>query len=316
MGLVMPKNKHGKRNIENKKPSSKADAIFSDTFVSMTTPCTIQIYDGTEKNAQQCFQAVKNNTLALEKKYNFHNKNSYLNQLINQRNTHKVAVDKQTYDVLATVKALSIQTQGLFDITMGTLKQCYKNKTLEQVQRCMEKLKPATGLESWQLENGFIHFKSSETLIDLGGVIKEYAVDEGARIVREYGITSAIVNFGGDMHAVGQKPEGENFAVAIKNPHEPDKNLVTIQLNDQALTTSASYERSTKIEGKNFSHILSSQQSIPEQGIISATIISDSTLKSGIYSTSFMISTDIEIPEGLKVVLIDNELQLHQNLQD
>lgn len=295
-------------NIEN---STQSDH-FSYTFVSMTTPCTVQIYDGTEENAQQCFKAVQEHTLSLEAKYNFYNDESYLNRVINNRKNNTVRLDEQTYAVLQTVRDLSIKTQGLFDITMGTLKQCYQKQSLKEVNQCLDSLTTTTGIDSWELDNGTLIFKHNETRIDLGGVIKEFAVDEGARIVREHAIKGAIVNYGGDMHAIGQKPSGEKFAVAIKNPKDPQKHLVTITLRNQALATSASYERVTKIEGKEFSHILSPSQQ--EKNIISATIISDSTLKSGIYSTSFMINTDIEIPDELKVVLIDNDLRLHQNL--
>ena len=307
--LQKQKNKLGKINIENKHHLDH----FSYTFVSMTTPCTVQIYDGTEENAAKCFKAIKENTLSLEKKYNFYNDSSYLNRVINNRETNQVQLDQQTYSVLEIVKDLSLKTNGLFDITMGTLKQCYKKNTLKEVKHCLGELTTATGLDSWKLDQDCIVFKNTQTLIDLGGVIKEYSVDEAAKIVREHGIKSAIINFGGDMQTVGQKSEGQDFSIAIKNPHDPKKTLVTIKLKDQALTTSANYERNIKIEGKEFSHILSPAQQ--EEGIISATIISDSTLKSGIYSTSFMINTNIEIPEGLKVVLIDNELRLHQNLQ-
>ncbi len=295
-------------NIENK----KSPKHFSETFVSMTTPCTVQIYDGTNENAKRCFQAIKEHTLLLEIKYNFYNAASYLNRIINNREKNNVKLDQQTYDVLKTVRELTKQTNGLFDITMGTLKQCYKKKTIKEVEQCLKKLTPATGLESWTLDNGYLIFNNPETRIDLGGVIKEFSVDEGARIVREHGIKSAIVNFGGDIHTIGQKSPNNDFLVGIKNPKDPLKNLVTVKLKDQALATSASYERSTQIEGKEFSHILSPLEQ--KEGIISATIISDSTLKSGIYSTAFMISTRIEIPEDLKVVLIDNELKLHQNI--
>jgi len=311
---VKLRKKRGKMNIENNNLSNKKPSDhFAYTFVSMTTPCTLQIYDGTEEAAKKCFLSVKKNTLALEEKYNFFNNASYLNRIINQRSSNKVKLDQQTYDVLKIVRELSLKTNGLFDITMGTLKQCYKKTSLNEVKQCLATLKTATGLDSWKLEKGYITFKNSKTLIDLGGVIKEYSVDEGARIVREHGIKSAIVNFGGDMHTIGQKSLNQGFMVAIKNPHNPKSSLVTVKLRNQALTTSANYERNTKIEGQEFSHILSPDKQ--ENGIISATIISDSTLKSGIYSTSFMIDTNIEIPEDLKVVLIDKELKLHQNIQ-
>lgn len=304
--LVILKNKHGKMSI------AKRDH-YSYTFVSMTTPCSIQIYDGTQANANQCFHAVEQYTQSLEKKYNFFSSDSYLSQVINNRDTNEVKIDEQTYKVLETVRHLSVETKGLFDITMGTLKPCYKKNTIAEVEQCLDELSGSTGLDSWALDDGHIIFKHLDTRIDLGGVIKEFSVDECVKIFHEYGISAAIVNFGGDMYALGQKPSGQDFMVAIKNPKDPQKNLVTVKLRDQALTTSASYERSTDIGGESFSHILSTTDK--SEGILSATVISDSVLKSGIYSTSFMISTDIVIPDGLKVVLVDDDLRLHQNLQ-
>ena len=287
---------------------------FYFKFISMTTPCVIQIYMGTAENAERCFKEIKKNTLLLEKKYNFFNNRSYLNKIINRRKEPKVKLDKQTYDVLKIIRQLSKDTNGIFDISMGTLKQCYKKQNLVESEQCLEQLSSKTGLDSWDLDsNGYISFKYPETLIDLGGVIKEFAVDEAVNIVRKFGIKSAIVNFGGDIHVVGKKPDGKEFAIGIKNPKNPEKNLVIVNLNNQALTTSASYERSITIEGKTFSHIIGVEEK--KDDILSATIISDSTLKCGVYSTSFMMTTNIEIPDDLKVVLVDSQLQLHQNLQ-
>jgi len=280
----------------------------------MTTPCVIQVYEGTVKNAERCFKEIKQNTLTLEKKYNFFNNTSYLNKVINRRKSSKIRLDKQTYDVLKTIRGLSEDSGGVFDITMGTLKQCYNKKTLVESKACLANLAKKTGLDCWTLGlDNYISFKYPETLIDLGGVIKEYSVDEAVKIVRKYGINSAIVNFGGDIHVVGQKPGKKDFAIGIKNPKDPETNLVIVNLNNQALTTSASYERSTTIEDQSFPHILSVEGK--KDDILSATIIADSTLKCGVYSTSFMITTKINIPESLKVVLVDSGLKLHQNLQ-
>ncbi len=280
----------------------------------MTTPCVLQIYEGGAKNAQHCFEQIKKNTLALEKKYNFFNASSYLNQVINNRKYDKIKLDQQTYEVLQTTRELSIATNGIFDITMGTLKQCYKKSTLVESTDCLERLAPKTGLDCWDLDGSYIIFKYPETLIDLGGVIKEYSVDEAANIVRKFGIKSAIVNFGGDLHVVGNKPNGKDFAIGVKNPKNPSSNLVIVNLNNQALTTSASYERGISIEDKTFSHIIGVEQK--QENILSATVIADSTLKCGVFSTSFMLSSNISIPDDLKVVLVDSELRLHQNLKE
>ena len=63
---------------------------------------------------------------------------------------------------------------------MGTINHCYKYKTIEEVSNCVASLKSKMGLENWSIKNNLLEFKHKETKLDLGGVIKEYAVDASA----------------------------------------------------------------------------------------------------------------------------------------
>ncbi len=122
------------------------------------------------------------------------------------------------------------------------------------------------------------------------------------------------MNFGGDLFVLGKKHNGEMFKVGIENPKNTKENLLVVKLYNQGLSTSASYERNTIVEGEEFSHILTNTKR--QKDIISSTVISSSTIKSGIYSTSFMISNNIDIPDEVNVVLIDKDLQIHHNLRE
>ncbi len=287
--------------------------FYEFDFVSMTTPCKVMLYKVNEKKALRCFKEIKQNTLVLERKYNFYDKKSYLSRTINNRDKNKIKIDQQSANILKIVRNLSIATNNLFDITTGTLKQCYKKDKIEDVKKSLEEFIPKTGIDVWDIKNRFLEFKYSDTILDLGGVIKEYAVDEAAKIAQEHGIKSALINFGGDIFCLGEKEGNIPFSIGIKNPLNPQENLVIVELKNQGLTTSANYERSFSIENEDFSHILTKTKQ--QKDIISSTVISNSTLKSGIYSTSFMIDTNIEIPDDLKVVLVDKDLKLHQNIQ-
>lgn len=278
----------------------------------MTTKCTLQIYASTKLDLEEICQKVEQNTKALEKKYNFYNANSYLNRSINNRHKQKIKIDKQTSQVLKKVRELSEKVNYLFDISVGTYQHCYGAKTLEEFKKCAKPLKEISGFNSWSINGKYLEFSHKDIKLDLGGVIKEYAVDEAARVLKENGVYSAIINFGGDIYALGQKPNADAFNIGVKNPKNKEQNLLHVKVANQALTTSANYERSYDIEDKNFSHILSKKQN--SKDILSATIISNSVLKSGIYSTAFMIDTNIDIPNDLKVVLIDKDLNLHQNI--
>lgn len=286
--------------------------LFEFSFTAMTTPCRVKLYTDNESTANECFEEIKANTLRLEKKYNFFDHKSYLHREINTRKRNTLRLDKETLDVLTQVRTLSENTKGIFDITVGTIKSCYRQNTLDEVESCLKKKKTFMGLESWWIKDKKLHTKHKQTLFDLGGVIKEYAVDEAAKIAKKYKIPATLINYGGDIFAYGHKPDGETFTIGIKNPKNPKENIAILPLENQALTTSANYERNKKIEGKEFSHIIGEKTN--QAGIISSTIISDSALTSGVYSTVFMLDMDIEIPKDIRVMLVDMDMKIHQNL--
>ncbi len=55
-------------------------------------------------------------------------------------------------------------------------------------------------------------------MLDLGAVAKGYAGDETERILRENGITSALINLGGNIQLVGSKPDGTDWRLGLKDP--------------------------------------------------------------------------------------------------
>ncbi|SFV59508.1 Thiamin biosynthesis lipoprotein ApbE [hydrothermal vent metagenome] len=239
----------------------------------------------------------------LEKKYNFYNPNSFLSS-INQRKTDKL--DLQTKNLLIKAKLFQTKTDGIFDITMGTLLATRRHKSIDKVEEEVARLTPFIGGEHFKIQRDRIVFDNPYTLIDLGGFVKEFAVDQAVKILKKEKIESALVNFGGDIYALGSKPNGEPFSIGIKNPLNPKENITYVRLENQALTTSASYERHQKIEDKIYSHIIGRK---PLQSkIISATVISSLVVESGVYSTSLMIEPELQT--SLKKILIDNRLNI------
>ena len=266
----------------------------------MTSPCEVHIFcDDAEKSrsiASKILQMAK----ALEQKYNFYNPNSFLSA-INQRKTDQL--DPQTKDLLSRAKLFYTRTNGIFDITMGTLTASRKYKSIAKVEDEVSKLLPFVGVEHFKIKKNRISFDNPHTLLDLGGFVKEFAVDLSVKILKKEKIRSALVNFGGDIYVLGVKPNGEQFSVGIKNPLNPKEYITHVHLENQALTTSASYERHQTIEDKSYSHIMHTEAL--QSRIISATVISSSVVESGVYSTALMIEPDMTML--LEKILIDSK---------
>ncbi|CAA6813870.1 MAG: Thiamin biosynthesis lipoprotein ApbE [uncultured Sulfurovum sp.] len=269
----------------------------------MTSPCEVHIYENDEQKARTLAQHILNMAKELEQKYNFYNPNAYLSAL-NQRKTN--ILDMQTKDLLTRAKLFYGKTDGIFDVTRGTLTQSRKLSSIEAIEEACKGLEPFIGVEHFKIKKNKLIFDNPHTLIDLGGFVKEFAVDQAVKLVKKEKVSSALINFGGDIYALGLKPNGKAFKVGIKNPLKPSEYLTGVEITNQGLTTSASYERNHSVEGKNYSHIISSSKLQDE--VLSATVISSSVVESGVYSTALMIKPTLSTT--LTKILIDKELKV------
>ncbi|MDY3014213.1 MAG: FAD:protein FMN transferase [Evtepia sp.] len=85
--------------------------------------------------------------------------------------------------------------------------------------------------------------------IDLGSVAKGYVGRQAAQLLREHGVTSALLNLGGNIQAIGSKPDGTLWKIAVQDPNGGAPILV-LSVQDQAVVTSGDYERCRLLAGK------------------------------------------------------------------
>jgi len=258
-------------------------------FDVMSTPCEVLLYCDDPLKAEEVAKSILLEAKRLEKKYNYFDETSLLSQ-INTRKTQDL--DAETKGLLQRAKQYYTATHGVFDITVATIKDLYRKlKDVQQLQKEIIHLKPYVGCEHFVIKRQKIIFDNPYTKIDLGGFVKEYAVDQTVKIVKKAKITSALINFGGDIYALGNKPNGEPFTIGIKDPADPTRHARTVALHDQALTTSASYERNYTVDTQTFSHIISTTTAVPLSG--SVTVIASNCVESGVFSTALMINKNI-----------------------
>ena len=258
---------------------------FAYTFEAMRTPCEVLLYHDRQEVADACAKSILEEAKRLEKKYNYFDKNSLLHKLNTRQESH---LDPETKSLLQRATQYYHDTNKIFDITLATIKHLYHDKQDSHLlEKEKEKLLPFIGCEHLSIKKNHLYFDNDFTKIDLGGFVKEYAADRAVLLLKKRKITSALINFGGDIYALGKKPNGEKFKIGITNPKKPDTVIHFIEISNQALTTSASYERPIMIEGKSYSHILSKAL---DKRALSATVVSNSCVESGVYSTALMIN--------------------------
>ncbi len=264
----------------------------------MTSPCEIQIYGDDKNRADRLAQMVLQETKRLERKYNFFHPDSYLSR-INSR--ERVPLDPESRFLLQKARHYYEQTHHLFDVTTGTLKFLYRDEmTREKLEESRQKLLPYVGCERFRLTRSGVRFDNPYTRIDLGGMVKEYAVDRAVILLRKGGVRSALINYGGDIYALGRKPDGKPFRVGIKDPEARERILVQVSLEEGGLTTSGSYERQLRTREDMFSHILSKEREVSLNN--SVTVFAPTCLESGIFSTALCIDPNLSLPGSVRAL--------------
>jgi thiamine biosynthesis lipoprotein len=134
-----------------------------------------------------------------------------------------------------------------------------------------------------------LHFTRAGMELDFGGIGKEYAADRAASICLGLGIRHGLINLGGDIRAIGPRPDGTPWRIGIRHPREADTLLASVVLAQGGLASSGDYERCIEIKGRRYSHILNPKTGWPVQGMAAASVIAPHCLVAGSASTIAML---------------------------
>ncbi len=190
-------------------------------------------------------------------------------------------------------------------------------------------------------EQSTVFLEEEGMALDLGGIVKGYAADKLKIYLLDKGYDSAIINIGGNIQLVGSI-FGKPFSVGIRTPYvnwsnfryDEDDNIInnvygTVQVNDQTVVTSGTYEKFIQDEeGNRYHHILDPRTGLPfDNNVIAITVITNQSIVADGLSTSLFalgLERGMEIvnaTEGLETIWVikngrQREIYLSKGLED
>lgn len=195
-------------------------------------------------------------------------------------------------------------THGAFDITSRPLSELWginRRGSFVPSEAAIQRLLPLVDYKSLRLDpeiSGAFLGKAGQS-IDLGGIAKGYAADEVRRILLEHGIRNAMVNLGGNVVAVGNRPDGSPWRVGIQNPLEPTGTYLGIlTVSDSSVVTSGSNERFFIKDGVRYHHILDPRTGRPAQSsLLSVTVVCPCSADADALATAcFVLGVEKSLP--------------------
>lgn len=256
--------------------SSEVSPVSKDNYFLDTT-CNIAVYEG--ENPEEAIDAAYKLCAKLDKTLSRTLEVSDINKINNAKGAW-VEVSDYTIELLEKGLYYSELSNGQFDITVGGITTQWDFHAEEPVLPDKAKLTEAArhiGYENVQIDGNKVRLLDPGAMIDLGGIAKGYIGDKMVEVLEEHGVTSGIVNLGGNIICIGAKPGNEGFTIGVEAPFSDRTEIVgSTVVSDATLVTSGVYERMFKIDGKIYHHILSTETGWPaETDLDSVTLVAD-----------------------------------------
>ncbi len=205
-----------------------------------------------------------------------------------------IKVDREVFELAQRAIKLSEITNGGFDVSFAAMDRIWKfdgsmteMPSAEAIKKSVEKV----GYKNIILDSvqSTIFLKLKGMKIGFGALGEGYATDKCRDMMLAKGIKAGIINGSGDMSTWGKQPNGTSWKIGITNPFNPEKLLAVVPLEQQAVTTSGSYEKFVVFNGKRYSHIINPATGYPATGLCSVSVFGPNAETANGLSTSLMV---------------------------
>ncbi len=226
-------------------------------------------------------------------------------------NRNEPISDEEIVQVAALALEIAEASGGDFDITVAPLIELWgfygESPHLPQEQEikaCLRRI----GYKYLSLKNSRLEKIREDVRIDLGGIAKGYAVSQAVKVLREQGVTSALIDAGGDVYALGKKGH-DLWKVGIRRPRGEDL-LGYLEVADLAVMGSGDYERFFEKDDKRYHHIFDPKTGYPAESLSGMTLIySDPVAADGWITALFVMGPEkglgtVEKIPGMEAIMV------------
>lgn len=218
---------------------------------------------------------------------------------INHSNGQPVVVSDDTVVLLHKALAYAKLSNGMVDPTVGTLSTLWNfgsdNQEIVPLQTDIDAALKHVDYRVVQVEGNEVTLTDPLAQLDLGFIAKGFIADRMKDFLMAQGVTSAIIELGGNVLTIGTKPDGTTYNVGVQKPFaETGTPALVLQLSDSSTVSSGIYERYFEKEGILYHHILSTATGYPvDNDLASVTIISPQSVDGDALSTlCFVLGLD------------------------
>jgi thiamine biosynthesis lipoprotein len=298
------------------------------SYLSMGSQLTLSAWTTDEALARHAFDQVHREFDRLENLLSVWKDGSDVVRLNKNAGITPVAVSPDTIEVLRIAAEASELTRGKFDITFGALTDIWRfDHDQDGIVPGRDLIEPRLKRIDYRAVEidataGTAFINRPNVRVHLGGIGKGYAVDRGAALLREQGVTDFMIQSGGDLYVSGSNG-GKPWKLAIADPRGNHDPFATVELTEGTFSTSGDYERAFIKDGVRYHHLIDPDFGEPARGCRSVTIFTRRAVMADVLSTGVFIMGPydgmklIETLAGVEGVIVtaENDVLISSGLQ-
>lgn len=271
---------------------------------AMATRFELVLHGGDEAALRSAGEEALDEITRLEDELSYFRATSQIYRL-NQEAAHQaVRVTPWLFRLLQHARRLTEETGGTFDITVAPLMRCWGFYTREgrvPEPAALAEARACVGMNLVELNaaDSTVRFARPGVQLDLGSIGKGYAVERAGELLREAGVTSALLHGGtSTVLAIGAPPDTDGWKIALEHPANLQASqehtggvllpLATVRLRDESLSVSAVWGKSFTAADKSYGHVIDPRTGQPTAGALLAAIVLPSATESDALSTMLL----------------------------
>ena len=255
----------------------------------MASTCEVHVDTAKREDAARVLASVAAEAFRIEAKFSRYRADNIVHA-INTAGGRPVTVDDETARLIDYAAELFTLSGGKFDITSGVLRRIWRFDGSDRVPT-QEQISQARTLVGWRRvrwQRPLIALEPGME-IDFGGIGKEYAVDRAAALAAPL-TEHCLLNFGGDLRALGPHANGRPWQVGIEAVDRLSTASRVVDVYRGGVATSGDSRRYLLKDGRRYGHILdpTTGESVVEAPR-SVTVVADTCSQAGMLATLAML---------------------------
>ena len=278
---------------------------FSFTEYKMGTTFTIILYAVNENTAKLASTEAYKKMDELELVFSDYVVGSEINKLSDSSGSGEFfSASNSLFEVIEKSLFISQKSKGAFDISVGPYVKLWRRAIRQQKLPSPELLNSARAAVGYQhiiLNKNSREIKLSvpDMQLDVGGIAKGYILDQAMKVLKSNGISSALIDGGGDILVSNSPPDKEGWILELSSGNNLKHKKNHIRINNSSVATSGDNYRFVEFEGKRYSHIVdpATGYGLIDQYTVSV-VAKDGTTADGLASAISVLGPE----EGLKFI--------------